>query len=175
MATESEQYSFETAGNRLKITIPVKLNWPLLALFSAALVVWAGMILTVTIYLLTGRSSSFVLTAILLIWILIWLWFGRFLWNRWQYHAATREILFIDDEQIIHRRPVSIFGNTTSYDRQHISSFYYSGRHRCPAFDYAYLHVYFGRSMKEDAADILIAQLNELLFPEETAITDDEL
>ena len=148
----TESYIVESSDNRLKITIPIKLNWALLALFTVALAVWVGMLITVIIYLIGGQSSSFVLTAILLVWMLVWFWFGRFLWRRWQYHAAAREILFIDNEQIVLRRPFSILGITTTYDRNHISPFYYSANHQCPAFDYAYLHVYFGRSLEEAAA-----------------------
>lgn len=162
-----ESFIVESSDNRLKITIPVKLNWALLGLFTAALAVWVGMLITVIIYLIGGRSSSFVLTVILLIWMLIWFWFGRFLWRRWQYHAATREILFIDSDQIVLRRPLSVLGITTTYDRNHVSPFYFSDNHRCPAFDYAFLHVYFGRSLDDAAAANLIRDLNLRLFPEE--------
>jgi hypothetical protein len=125
------------------------------------------MLAVVVVYLLRGMSSGFVLTVLLLIWMGIWFWFGRFLWSRWQYHAANREILFIDEEQVIIRRPVSILGITTSYDLRHVSPFYYSERHNCPAFDYAYYHVYFAHGLPAEAAHELIAQLNGRYFPDE--------
>ena len=172
MESEPLPFSIEEKNDRLKISIPVKINWVLLLLFTVALVVWAGMILVVAIYLIRGMSSSFVLTAILLVWMLVWLWFGRFLWGRWQYQAATREILFVDDEQVIIRRPVSILGSTNSYDRHHLSPFYYSDRNQSPAFDYAYLHVYFGKSLSQESAGLLIDHLNNKLFPEMADIDD---
>lgn len=167
MSEGKEGFSIEEQGERLKIVIPFGLSWPTFVLHTVAVLVWLGMLIAVLVYLLRGLSSSFVLTVILLIWLLIWLWFGRFLWARWQYNAASREILFIDPEQIILRRPVSILGLTWTYDRSHVSRFYYSDQHDCPAFDYAYLHVYFGRSLPEEQAMYLIRELNGRYFPEE--------
>ena len=135
--------SFEETPERLKVTIPVRPSRPMRIVYTASLVVWLGMLALVVSYVLRGLSSSFVLTALLVLWTIVWFWFGRFLWNRWQYYAANREILFVDKEQIIIRRPVSILGQTTAYDFAHISPFYYSEQHKCPAFDYAFLHVYF--------------------------------
>jgi len=171
MLSEINNIIIEETEERLKVIIPVRINWLLLILFTAVLVVWLGMLLVVLLYLIRGMSSSFVLTAILVIWIVIWLWFGRFLSTRWQYQAANREILFIDDDLLIIRRPVSIFGLTTSYDRQHIGPFYYSENHDCPAFDYAFLHVYFGRSLEKEPAKELLEALNNRLFP---GLEDDE-
>jgi hypothetical protein len=160
-------FIFEEGERRLKVVIPFGMRWPAFVLHSLAILVWLGMLVAVVVYLLRGLSSSFVLTVILVIWLLIWFWFGRFLWTRWQYHAANREILFIDSEQIILRRPVSILGLTWSYDMSHVSRLYYSDQHRCPAFDYAYLHVYFGRSLSVQQAEKLIEELNRRYFPEE--------
>jgi len=157
---------FEENDQRLKLILPLRVNWLMLLLHSLALVVWLAMLVTVLLYLLRGLSSTLVLTVILLIWLLIWLWFGRFLWARWQYHAANREILFINADQLVIRRPVSILGLTTAYDRQHVSNFYYSDQHNCPAFDYAYLHVYFGRTLDESQAHQVIDELNRRYFPD---------
>jgi hypothetical protein len=62
---------------------------------------------------------------------------------------------------------VSILGLTWVYDRSHVSRLYFSDQHHCPAFDYAYLHVYFGRSLAEPAARQLIDDLNGRYFPDE--------
>ena len=134
--------------------------------YTVSLVVWLGMLVLVISYVLRGLSSSFVLTALLVLWTIVWLWFGRFLWRRWQYYAANREILFIDSEQIIIRRPVSILGQTTAYDIAHVSPFYYSDQHNCPAFDYAFLHVYFGQSLAREEGRELVAMLNTRYFPD---------
>ena len=124
------------------------------------------MIIIVISYLLRGQSTSLTLSALLLIWLVVWLLLGKFVWTRWQYQAANREVVFIDDEQIVIRRPVSILGITTAYDINYVSPFYYSDKHNCPAFDYAYMHVYFGRSISIQEAQQLIDQLNFRLFPE---------
>jgi hypothetical protein len=162
-----QEISFEETEDRLKVVLPLGINWLAFILHSLALLIWLGMLGAVLVYLIDGRSSSLVLTAILLLWLLIWLWFGRFLWTRWQYHAANREILFIEPEQLVLRRPVSILGLTWTYDMNHISRLYYSEQHDCPAFDYAYSHVYFGRSLGEEQSSRLIEVLNDRYFPEE--------
>lgn len=167
MTTSHGEITFEESDDRMKVVLPLGLNWPMLALHSLAILVWMGMLIAVIVYLLRGLSSSFVLSVMLVIWMLIWLWFGRFLWSRWQYHAANREVIFIETEQLILRRPVSILGLTWAYDMNHVSRLYYSEQHRCPAFDYAYLHVYFGRSLKEEQARKLIEVVNDRFFPEE--------
>ncbi|MFZ0548482.1 MAG: hypothetical protein WAM60_23745 [Candidatus Promineifilaceae bacterium] len=158
---------FEESPERLKVTIPVKVNWVLFSLHSLALGIWLVMVALIIIYLVQGLSNSFVLTLLILLWTVLWLWFGRFLWNRWQYYAANREILFIDKEQLIVRRPMSILGITNAYDFKYVSPFYYSDNHHCVAFDYAYAHVYFGQSLEEPAARAFIAEINGRYFPEE--------
>jgi len=166
--SETEKGFFlEEGERRLKVVIPFGIHGLAFGLHSLALLVWLGMLVAVLVYLLRGLSSSFVLTAILIIWLLIWLWFGRFLWARWQYNAASREVLFVDEEQIILRRPVSILGLTWSYDMSHVSRVYYSDQHNCLAFDYAYLHVYFGRALSEPQAKELMEELNRRYFPKE--------
>jgi hypothetical protein len=163
--------SFEETPDRLKITIPVKPSRLMRIVFSASLIVWLAMLVLVVSYVLRGLSSSFVLTTLLVLWTIVWFWFGRFLWNRWQYYAANREILFIDEEQVVIRRPLSILGQTTAYDLAHVSPFYYSEQHSCPAFDYAFLHVYFGNSLSDVEARELITLLNARYFPEDEEST----
>lgn len=171
MDAEYANIIFEESDQRLKVILPLKVNWLAIVLHSLAMIVWLAMLVTVLVYLVGGMSSTWVLTIILLIWSLIWLWFGRFLWTRWQYHVASREILFIDEEQLVIRRPVSILGLTTAYDRGHVSPFYYSEQHHCPAFDYAYLHVYFGRTLSERQAHYVIGKLNRLCLPDSMEAT----
>jgi hypothetical protein len=123
MMPDIKDVTFEESNGRLKVVIPVRFTWWLFGLYTFGLIVWLAMLVAVLIYLLRGLSSSFVLTLILILWLIVWFWFGRFLSGRWQFHAANREILFIDDEQLILRRPVSIFGLTDSYDIHHVSPF----------------------------------------------------
>ena len=164
MTDEYHMMTVEDGIERLKIVIPLRINWPLFLLFSIALLVWLAMLLVVLIYIVRGMSTNFVLTILLILWLIIWFLFGRFLFARWQYYAANREILFVDEEQLILRRPVSILGLTTSYDMSHITPFYFSDKHNCPAFDYAYLHVYFGRSLDREISLKLIEDLNQRYF-----------
>lgn len=88
------------------------------------------------------------------------------MWSRWQFQLADRELIFFDDKQLIIRRPVSILGLTTVYDIKHVGPFYYSERHDCPAFDYAFLHVYFGQGLEKEVARRLVGELNSLIFPD---------
>jgi hypothetical protein len=153
-------------ADRLKVVIPDRINWLILGLYSIALVTWLVMLVVIMFYLLRGYSTNLVLIVLLVMWIVVWLMFGRFLWRRWQNQAANREILFIDNKQLILRRPVSLIGLTNSYDFKHVSPFYYSDRHHCMAFDYAYLHVYFGHGISRKQANDLIDDLNRRYFPE---------
>ena len=73
-------------------------------------------------HLRLAARLSFVLTVLVILMLLVWLWFGRrFIWRWWQYHMANREILFINKEVLIVRRPVSILGLTDAYDMNHLS------------------------------------------------------
>jgi len=165
-AVQPTNVTIEDEEKRLKVVVAESTNWPSLAIYSFGVLIWLAMLVTVLSYLVRGLSSSAVLTTLLVIWIFIWLGFGRFLFSRWQFYLANREILFIDEQQLIIRRPVSIFGLTTAYEWQHVSRFYYSDKHQCLAFDYAFAHVYFGRALKPNEAKELVTRLNGRLFPE---------
>jgi hypothetical protein len=162
-----DRITFEEKPEWLKITLPGRRNWLPLSLFSAAMVAWVGMLGWIIYYLATERGLGGVLIALLLLWLAVWVWFGRFLWSWWQYYAADRELLFINREQLIVRRPVSILGITDNYDMRYVSPFYYSEKHHCSAFDYAFQHVYFGHHLTAVEAEKLIADLNQRYFPDE--------
>lgn len=165
MVAQIEGVQLEDKPEWLKVVLPVRRNWLLFGLFSACLVVWFLM-LSGIIAAMLREGFGFVLNVMLLVWLIIWLWFGRVLWSRWQYYAAARELLFINEEQLIVRRPVSILGKTDVYDMDHVSPFYFSDRHHCPAFDYAFQHVYFGQDLEAENAHQLLALLNERYYPE---------
>jgi hypothetical protein len=163
----------QEAEERLKITLPIERdwqNWLFLVLLTASLIVWVAMIIIILSFLfrdvLPNRERyTFVLTVMLLVWLLLWYYLGRTVWNRWQYHAANREILFINDAVLIVRRPVSILGVTDAYDMQHVNPFYYSEEHECPAFTYGSQRIYFGQHLAEKEARALISVLNRRFFP----------
>jgi len=151
----------------LKIVMPVKRRGLMALFFSLLLVAWLAMLVYVIAAMFRERFG-FLLNAMLVVWLVIYLFLGRVLWRRWEYFAANREILFVSDEQLILRRPVSILGSTETYDRKHVSRLYHSDKHHCPAFDYAYQHVYLGRDLAEDDARELVLWLNQRLFPEDS-------
>ena len=171
MSPGLERIKFEEAPEWLKIVLPVRRNWILFALFTILLVVWIamlvmGIVFTVRDVAMSGEPFAFVFTVMLLVLLFILFRFGRVLWGQWQYYTADREILFVNKEQLIVRRPVSILGMTDAYDMRHVSPFYYSEKHHCPTFDYAYQHVYFGRDLEQDEARTLVGYLNERYFPD---------
>jgi hypothetical protein len=155
----------EDTAERIKVTVRLRFNWAMFALHTAALISWVVMLGVVLRYIITAPTQNLILTALLVLWILVWLWFGRFIWRRWQYHAARREILYADDQQLLLRRPVSILGSTHVYDRQHVGRFYYSEKHQSLAFDYTYIHVYFAPGLDFATSAKLIDLLNDRLFP----------
>ncbi|MCB8985486.1 MAG: hypothetical protein H6659_16780 [Ardenticatenaceae bacterium] len=153
----------------LKIVLPVKRNWLLLAIFSLALLVWVGMTVWMLIFLvrdviMPGPRFAFLLSIVVLLWLVLWYFVGRSVARRWQYFAADREILFINKERLIIRRPVSIWGQTEAFDMNHVRPFYFSDKHQCPAFDYGSQKVYLGLSLTQDEAKRLIKTLNTLYF-----------
>jgi len=165
MSVQMDRVELQDGDERLKVVLPVERNWLLYGLFSVSLLIWIAMIVGVLGAMLR-EQFGFLLNIMLLVWLAIWVWFGRVLWRRWQYFAADREILFINEQQLLVRRPVSILGTTDVYDMRHVSPFYFSEKHHCPAFDYAYQHVYFGQSLTSDLAKGLITDLNQRYFPD---------
>lgn len=165
----------EETPDWLKIVLPIRRNWILFVLFTILLGVWLAMLAVGIVFMvrdvaMSGEPFAFVFTVMLLVLLLILFRFGRVLWGQWQYYATNREILYVNEDQLIVRRPVSILGMTDAYDMSHVSPFYYSEKHHCPTFDYAYQHVYFGRHLERNEAHRLVAYLNERYFPE----SDDE-
>jgi hypothetical protein len=167
MTAQQGVIQFEQRPEWLKVVIPGQRNRLLFALYSVCLLIWAVMLGWVIVYVTRNPGFGFVNIVLIILWALIWLWFGRILWARWQHHAANREILFINEEQLIVRRPVSLLGPTTTYDMKFVSPFYYSDKHHCPVFDYGYQHVYFGQGLAKEEADALIGRLNAAYFPDE--------
>ncbi|MFQ5645174.1 MAG: hypothetical protein ACE5FQ_15970, partial [Thiogranum sp.] len=164
MSRENGCIELEKSPERLKVVLPVSRNWLFFSLFSVCLLVWIAMLVGIVAAMLR-EHYGFVLNVMLLVWLVVWLWFGRVLWRRWQYYAAGREILFIYEKKLIIRRPVSILGPTDVYDMGHVSPFYMSEKHHCPVFDYGFQHVYFGHSLNAEETEELINILNSSYFP----------
>lgn len=161
---------FSENKERLKVVMPVRRNWFLFGLFTVMLLGWIAMFIVGIVFMIrdvafSGERFAFVFTIMLLVFLIILYYLGRILWRQWQYYTADREILFINRETLIVRRPVSIFGITNAYDMNHVSPFYVNEKYRCPTFDYGYQHVYYGHSLPEDAAKKLVSYLNGRYFP----------
>lgn len=159
---------FEQKPERLKIVIPAKRNWPYLILYTVLAFMWLGMVVGGTIYLVqiltSGQSYRFVFALMILILLLILVRFGRFLGSQWAQYLSNREILFINEEEFILRRPVSIWGNTDAYDMQHVTPIYINDTSNLLAFDYGYRHVYFGGSLSPESQQTLRQFLNDTYF-----------
>jgi hypothetical protein len=160
---------FEQSPQRLKIVLPVQRNWPLFAIYSILEVTWLVMLVGGLVFLarvaFSGERYAFVFSIMLLVLLLVLFRFGRFLSRQWANYATNREILFINREVLIVRRPISIWGNTDAYDMQHVSPFYLSDKPRALAFDYGHRHVYVGESLRPEAQAGLRQFLNSTYFP----------
>ncbi len=169
MIPSIENIQFEESKERLKIVLPTKRQWVYFLLYSLMLLTWVGMLVFGIVFTIqmafSGERFAFVFTVMLLMLLYPLYRLGKMVWEQWQYYAANREILFIYKEMLILRRPVSIFGLTTAYDQAHVTPFYYSEKHHCPAFDYGHQHVYFGHNLPENPAERLIGYLNARYHP----------
>lgn len=167
-----EGVTFEETPERLKITLPVKRNGLLIVLFTACLIAWVVTLFFVVRFLFrdvlpTGGRFAFIMTIMLIIWGIVYYYLGRMLWQRWQYVSANREIIFIyKDDQVIVRRPLSIFGITTAYDFEHVGSFYYDQDRHSLAFQYGQRYAFFGQALSPSEAQQISDYVNYRFFPE---------
>jgi hypothetical protein len=169
MFPKINQVSFAETPDRLKVTLPVRRKWAWLTILSLLLILWTvgliwGIIFTFRDIAFSGERYAFVFTVMLLVWLYLWYRLGKILWQQWQYFVASREILFIDGERLIIRRPVSVLGITDAYDFAHVSPFFQSEEHSCPGFDYGNQRIYFGLGLTEAAGEKLVDYLNKRYF-----------
>lgn len=160
---------FEQSPERLKVVLPLKRNWPFLAIYTLMVVVWLIMLVWGVIFILriafSGERYALVFSLILFVFLVILFRFGKFLFRQWATYLSNREILFINREELIVRRPVSIWGNTDAYDMQHVTPFYLSEKPAALAFDYGYRHIYIGEALSAEARESLRHYLNTAYFP----------
>ncbi len=160
---------FEQTPERLKIVLPVRRQWPFLILYSILAVSWMVMMVWGVVFLVqilfSGQSYRFLFALMIVIMLLILFRFGRFLMRQWAQFFSNREILFINREELIVRRPVSIWGNTDVYDMAHVAHFYQADHPKALAFDYGYRHIYVGEALTADARQALLRHLNQTYFP----------
>lgn len=171
---------YERTDQRLKVVMPAERNHIFFGLYTLLMLVWLGVTVWMLVLLfgtsLSGLSTTFLVVwlIIMLVWAYVWFRLGRSVWRWWQFYAATREILFIDEEILIIRRPLSILGVTDAYDMEHVSPFYYSEKNGALAFDYGSRGGLFGRGLERGDAEALLAALNRLYFPEDMAQSEGE-
>lgn len=170
MLAEIQDIQIEQTPERLKVVLPIKRRWGLLLLFTALVLIWVtgliwGIKYTIWDIALSGERFAFWFTLMLLAWLFIWYRLGKIVWKQWQYYTANREILFIDQETLTVRRPVSFMGITDAYDMEHVTPFYFYDEKNCLAFAYGSQRIDFGYDLNPETAHKLAMALNEIYFP----------
>ncbi len=162
--------TLEENTERLKIVVPLKRKWIYLAVYSLLLATWLAMMVYGLIFTwqmaFSGARFAFAFTFLLLLLLLVLYRLGRTIWRQWQYFVAGREILFLFADHLVIRRPVSLLGITTAYDRPYIRPFYYDESQHSPAFEYGNLYVLFAVGLSQPDAEELVRFLNGRYFPD---------
>ena len=151
-----------------KFVMPADRNPWALGLYSVLMIVWLGMLVVIIAGLLgpfgpTEIRALFVVVwrLLLILWLIVWIWFARrWLWRTWQYYAASREILFVNEEELIVRRPVSLLGVTNVYDMAHVSPLAWNETEAALSFGYGTQPVFFGRGLDRESASELASLIN---------------
>lgn len=178
MYPEIEQVKFEENSERLKVVLPVRRNWVMFAAYGFVLLVNVVMLVGGLLYAaqiaFSRERFAFVFTVMLLVlWVILYR-FTRFVWKQWQFYAANREILFINDEELIVRRPLSILGLTTVYDRQHIKRLVYNERYDAASFEYGSQPALFANGLPHSLIGPLLDYLNGRYFATGDNFDDEE-
>ncbi|MDX1663770.1 MAG: hypothetical protein R3272_08250 [Candidatus Promineifilaceae bacterium] len=165
-----DDVEYEDSAERVRVVMPVERHHAFLAMYTVLLLVWLGVTFWMLLQLIDTPLRTLPLgfavawVVILLIWGYVWYRLGRHVWRWWQYYAASREILYVYDDLLVVRRPLSIFGVTDGYDMEHVSPFYYSDKQEAVAFSYGSRGGYFGHALPETDARRLIGLLNRRFF-----------
>jgi hypothetical protein len=161
-----------------KVIMPAEKSTFLFIFYSIAMILWAISTIWIIyqIFQPLGIDRPFMTKAIYrLIWfglLVTWYWFAKnFLWGFWQYYAANREILFINEEEFIIRRPVSLLGVTNVYDMKHIEAIYHDEEKDSPTLQYGVQPVHFGQALSTKEGIELISMLTHRHF---SHLEDDE-
>lgn len=173
MRLANTSLQIEEDDQRLKIVLPLKRQWPGFVAYSLLLAIWIGFLGLFVTYLFRPPLGDAVSTAyrigwrlLILVWLIIWgRYLGRYILRGWQFYAANREILFINQQLLIIRRPVSIFGLTDAYDMQYVSPFYRHERSLSLAFQYGKTnHILFSLGLSASDQAVLLSYLNQRFF-----------
>lgn len=161
---------FEQTPERLKIVLPLRRKWPFLVSYSALALSWIVMMIWGSVYLVqilfSGQRYRFIFALMILVLLLILFRFGKFLMRQWAHYLSGREVVFIDREELIVRRPISIWGNTDVYDMAHVTHFYATDSPKALTFDYGYRHIHIGEALTEAGRQALLRYINQIFFPD---------
>ncbi|HRQ38431.1 MAG TPA: hypothetical protein PLD25_11000 [Chloroflexota bacterium] len=162
--------TLEENTERLKIVVPLKRKRVYLTVYSVLLIVWLAMVVYGLMFTwqmaFSGARFAFAFTLLLLLFLFVLYRLGRTIWRQWQFYVAGREILFLFADHLVIRRPVSLLGITTAYDRPPIRPFYYDESQHSPAFEYGNLYVLFAVGLPRPEAEELVRFLNGRYFPD---------
>lgn len=169
---------FEENAERLKIVMPVQRNQLFFAVYGLLLLVGLALLVGGIVFgveiAFSGERYAFVFTVMALIFLYILWRFTGFIWSQWQFHAANRELLFVNKEEMIVRRPLSLLGITKVYDRQYIKTIYFDAERSAAAFYYGSQPAFFGEGLPSATLHGLIAYLNERYFSQYDLDDDDD-
>jgi signal transduction histidine kinase len=171
--------SFSENEERLKIAHPLPRHWLYFITLSLMLVAWIYLVVGAIVFAIrditfSGERYAFVFTVMILIFLWIMYYLGKLVYRQWSFYTANREILFINPELLIIRRPISIFGITDAYDMQHVRPFFYNDDTNSPAFTYGSRTVFFGNDLPREDAERLMSYINTRFFPEQLYDDEDE-
>ncbi len=187
MQLGNTQIQFEQQkDDRLKVEWPVKRNVAAIVIYTVLVAVWFGA-LVIFIYLLfnppSPRGIDALPTSISIVWfigVLLWLYIwiryiGRQVLRWWQFYLANRELLFIDPNTLVIRRPVSLLGLTDAYDRRYASHFSLNEQYEMIGFQYGNVRrVLFGQTLSLQSRESLVRFLNNRFFPHLDDDDDDD-
>lgn len=162
--------NFEENDERLKVVLPVSRNWILLVIYSLLLIV--GLVLAIGgiiygVQIATSGQRLSVLFSVMIFFLVLLLYpLIKYVFRQWQYYVTNREIIFVNDEEMIIRRPVSILGITKVYDRNYIKPIAFSEKYNALAFYYGSQPVLFANGLPSSQTTPLASYLNERYFPE---------
>ena len=159
---------FEENDERLKITLPVRRNRILFGVYSVVMIVclvlmvW-GLLFTARMAF-SGERFAIVFTIMLLLLLLMLFYFMRFVWRQWQYYASPREILFINKEMLIVRRPISILGLTDAYDMKYVQPLRYDEKYGGVVFHYGSQPRLFALGLAKEQVAEMVVYVNGRFF-----------
>lgn len=161
--------TFEENERWLKIVMPVRKNWFLLIIYSLMVLTGVGLFVGAIIFAVqlgtTWRRFSLLFIVMIVIFLALLYYLMKYVLRQWQFNISNREILFFNEEEMIVRRPVSIFGLTTTFDRQYMHPLSYNDQYSALEFDYGSRPVLIGLNLPKSQTEPLATYINERYFP----------